>query len=246
MDKLDAATNGRESGPADDPTSRWTDRRPLGCQTRRTLLEPDAVKVARPVLRRARRREAPGLSDPCNRLMPRFCEAKAVVRRGAYRRSLSPNRNSARARVLTTAYRSRAGAAPNDCKGDEGAVRLGIRQASGVAATSTDHIPDRRRCLGARIVAIASRLVADTHRGGRRRERNAASRPALRSMSGGEPGTDARRRSSAPNRGGVALTSQPQDGLSDVALIRQCERLCIQSERSCERGPSRETRSASW
>ena len=63
MDKLDAATNGRGEWTSDDPTSRWTDRRPLGCQTRRTLLEPDAVKVARPVLRRARRREAPGLSD---------------------------------------------------------------------------------------------------------------------------------------------------------------------------------------
>src|ERR1019366_8474578 len=51
------------SGPADDPASRGTDRRPLDCQTRRTLLEPDAARVASPVLRRARRREAPGLSD---------------------------------------------------------------------------------------------------------------------------------------------------------------------------------------
>jgi hypothetical protein len=33
---------------------------------------------------------------------------------------------------------------PDECKGDEGAVRLGIRQASGVAATSSDHIPDHR------------------------------------------------------------------------------------------------------
>ena len=67
------------SGPADDPTSRWTDRRPLGCQTRRTLLEPDAVKVARPVLRRARRREAPGLSDHCARPAGAGAETRALV-----------------------------------------------------------------------------------------------------------------------------------------------------------------------
>ena len=35
-------------------------------QTRRALLEPDAVKVACPVLRRAQRREALGLSDLCS------------------------------------------------------------------------------------------------------------------------------------------------------------------------------------
>jgi len=41
------------------------------------LLEPDAVKVARPVLRRARRREAPGLSDQSDR--ERGGKAKANV-----------------------------------------------------------------------------------------------------------------------------------------------------------------------
>jgi hypothetical protein len=64
MDKLDAAAIGRGEWTCGRPAPfRWTDRRSLDCQTRRTLLEPDAAKVASPVLRRARRREAPGLSE---------------------------------------------------------------------------------------------------------------------------------------------------------------------------------------
>ena len=55
---------------------------------------------------------------------------------------------------------------------DEGAVRLGIMQASGVAATSTDHIPDRR-CWIWRSDRRHREQARPRH--GRRGRRNAAS-----------------------------------------------------------------------
>jgi hypothetical protein len=62
-DKLDAATAVVVNGPADDPHVDRADRKAERQQTSHGWLEPDAVKVARPVLRGAGRRKALGLPD---------------------------------------------------------------------------------------------------------------------------------------------------------------------------------------
>ena len=60
-DKLDAATMVVVNGPADDPLEVGADRTTSPHRTYTGLLEPDAVKVASPVLRGAGRSNASGL-----------------------------------------------------------------------------------------------------------------------------------------------------------------------------------------
>ena len=62
-DKLDTATTVAANGPADDTLPQRADRTTPRHRTCQGLLEPDARKRARPVLRGARRRKAPGLPD---------------------------------------------------------------------------------------------------------------------------------------------------------------------------------------